>query len=317
MLTRRMAILGALLASTGRAVAYLARTVTIIVPFAPGGSADSLARIIGGDLGDRLGTTVVIENRGGGGGVIGLTAVSRADSGGQVLGVGATGAIAINPHVAGAPPFDPLTQLKPIAKLVDIPLVLVSSPAAGLKTIDDVVKASKANPAGLNCASTGINSSQHLSIELLRTKAGANLVHIPYKGSAPANTGVLSGEVPLGCVDLAVASEHIKAGTLVAIGVTAAQRYSVVPAIPTFAEQGLPGFDMPGWIGLFGPPALTDDLTDELSRTIKAGLEDKVVVARIEQLVCSPGYLNPAAFRQYVISQSAMMKTLVDATQAK
>ena len=317
MLTRRMAVLGALLASTGRALAYPARTVTIIVPFAPGGSADSLARIIGGDLGDRLGTTVIIENRGGGGGVIGLTAVSRADSGGQVLGVGATGAIAINPHVAGAPPFDPLTQLKPIAKLVDIPLVLVSSPAAGLKTIDDVVRVSKANSAGLNCASTGINSSQHLSIELLRTKAGANLVHIPYKGSAPANTGVLSGEVPLGCVDLAVASEHIKAGTLVAIGVTAAQRYSVVPGIPTFAEQGLPGFDMPGWIGLFGPLALADDLTDELSRTIKAGLEDRAVVARIEQLVCSPGYLNPAAFRQYVMSQSAMMKTLVDATQAK
>jgi tripartite-type tricarboxylate transporter receptor subunit TctC len=316
-INRRMFVLAGLLASSVRALAYPARQVTITVPFAPGASADGVARLVGGCITDSLGPIVVVENRAGGGGATGLMALSRAAPDGQALGVGATGAISINPHVEGAPPFNPLKELTPIAKVIDVPLVLVASPSAGIRALNDVIAKSKEKPEGLNFGSTGTNSSQHLSIEVLKQKTGAALTHVPYRGSAPAVIDLLSGQLPLACVDLTSAAEHIKAGTLVAVGVTALKRYSIAPNIPTFAEQGVAEFDMPAWIGLFGPAGMDKDLVKLVSDAVAKGLTDPKVAAQIELLVCAPAYLDADAFRTYLTAQSEQMKSLVTMTRAK
>ena len=173
------------------------RPVTLIVPFAPGASADGAARVLAGGLGASLGANVVVDNRAGGGGTLGVVLLSQAAPDGTTLGLAATGAMVINPFVPDATLTDPLRRVAPVAKLLDIPLVLVSGRATGLRTLADVVARSRATPEGLSFGSTGTNSSQHLAIEMLAAATGANLVHIPYRGSAPAVTDLLAGSLPL------------------------------------------------------------------------------------------------------------------------
>ncbi|WP_159450403.1 Bug family tripartite tricarboxylate transporter substrate binding protein [Bradyrhizobium mercantei] len=285
--------------------------MTIIVPFSPGASSDGIARMVGNYLSDNMKLTIVVDNRVGGGGAVGLMAVSRAGADGATIGIGATGAVVINPHVSGAPAFDPLKQLTTLAKLVDIPLVLVASPSSGLRTINDVVAKSKETSGGLSFGSTGVNSSQHLSIEVLKQMTGANLTHVPYRGSAPAATDLIGGQLPLACVDLTSVVEQIKAGNLVPIGVTAAKRYSIAPDIPTFAEQGLKGFDVPAWLGMFGPAGLSGDVVERYSEALGKAMSDADVAARAERLACQPAFLGPKEFASFLKEQSEKMKPLV------
>lgn len=316
MLNRRTFVLASLATSVSLpAWSMPSAPVTMIVPFAPGASADGIARLVGSHFSDSGKATIVVDNRPGAGGATGLMAVSRAKPDGLTLGIGATGAMVINPHVEGAPKFDPLTQLKAVAKLVDIPLVLVASPSAGLKSIDDVVTKSKAAKEGLSFGSTGVNSSQHLSIELLKQMTGARLTHVPYRGSSPAVTDVLGGQLPLACVDLTSAIEHIKAGNLVAIGITANKRYSSAPDIKTFAEQGVTDFDVSAWLGMFAPVGVSADLVSELSRELSATVADPSVKPRIATLACEPAFLGPDEFAAFLSVQSAKMKKIVQAVE--
>lgn len=316
MLNRRTFILSSIAtAASLPAWSMPSAPVTMIVPFAPGASADGIARLIGSHFSDSGKATIVVDNRPGAGGATGLMAVSRANADGLTLGIGATGAMVINPHVEGAPKFDPLTQLKAIAKLVDIPLVLVASPSSGVKTIDDVVTKSKASKDGLSFGSTGVNSSQHLSIELLKQITGARLTHVPYRGSSPAVTDVLGGQLPMACVDLTSATEHIKAGTLIAIGVTAGKRYAVAPDIPTFVEQGVVDFDVPAWLGMFGPVGISAGLVDEMSRELAAALTNTAIKTRITTLGCEPAFLAPDDFATFLALQSGKMKKVVQAVE--
>lgn len=314
MITRRQAMLGAVCLPVGfPAFAFSPKQITLIVPFAPGASADGISRILGSFLSERLGIPVVIENKAGGGGSLGLVSVSRSISDGSTIGVGATGAIAINPHSEGTAAFDPQKNLTPIAKLIDIPLVLISKSDSNLKTVGDVVSASKFKMGGLSYGSTGTNSAQHLSIEILKNLTGANLTHVPYRGSAPAVTDVLAGQVPLACVDLTSASEHIKAKTLLAIGTTAAKRYVLASEIPAFAEQGLKDFDVPAWIGMFGPAGMNQDIVNQLSDHFAAGLSNAAVKMKVEQLQCAPSYLTSEEFRTFIRAQSEVMRSMITA----
>lgn len=317
MITRRSFVLSSLAACSTSSFAYPVRQATLIIPFAPGASADGVGRIVAGYLSISLKATVAAENRPGGGGATGLLSVSNGSKDGQVLGLGATGAIAINPHIEGAILTDPLKQLTPISKLIDVPLVLVAKPSSGLTSLQDVVAQSRSLAGGLSFGSTGTNSSQHLSIEVLKQKTGANLVHVPYRGSAPAVTGVLGGQIPLACVDLTAAAEHIKAGTLIGIGVTSTQRYAFAPNIPTFDEQGIAGFNLPGWIGLFGPASLPSDIVSELTQALSQGLRDAAVVAQIERLACAPSFLDSDSFRKFISEQSDLMKQVIASLSRK
>src|SRR5258708_14315542 len=190
-------LLLAMLALPGAAHAQSSqKPIQIIVPFAPGGSADGIARILATELSAKLGRQVYVENKPGAGGSLGLTILAKAPPDGDTLSIAATGALVINPHVPGSTGFDPVKELAPVTKLISIPLVIVANPKIGPKTVKEMIEKSKATPAGLSFGSTGVNSSQHLSVEMFKKVTGATLVHIPYRASAPPAPSPPPGHVP-------------------------------------------------------------------------------------------------------------------------
>jgi tripartite-type tricarboxylate transporter receptor subunit TctC len=300
-------LLLAMLALPGAAFAQSSqKTMTVIAPFAPGGSADGIARIVATELSERLHRQVIVDNKPGVGGTLGLTIAAKAPPDGDTLTVGATGGLVINPHVPSSLHFDPLKELAPIAKLIDIPIVLVSNSKTGPKTVKEVIEKSKTMAGGMSFGTTGVNSSQHLAVELLATMTGANLVHVPYRGSAPAVTAVLGNQIPLASVDLTSADPHIKAGTLHALGVMSAQRAKNAPDIPTIAEGGVPGFDgSAGYIGLFAPAATPPATIKKLSEDIAAIWAKPDIQAKIRLLAVEPAYSDAPTFKAQLASDSA------------
>lgn len=288
------------------------KPLQIIVPFAPGGSADGIARIVAHELGAALGRSTVVESKPGAGGSLGLALLAKAAPDGDTLAVGATGALVINPHVPGAMSFDPLREIAPVAKLIDIPIVVISDPKSGPKTIKELVERSKATPDGMSYGTTGPHSSQRLAMVLLAKMTGANLVHVPYRGSAPAVTAVLGGSIPLASVDLTSAHPQIKANLVVPLGVTSARRARTAPDIPTIAEAGVPGFDgSSGYIGLFAPAGTPAPVVKRLSEAIAAALAKPDVQTKIGNLSVEPGYLDSAAFGAMLAADSARWRDVL------
>jgi tripartite-type tricarboxylate transporter receptor subunit TctC len=297
---------GALLAQTAQ------KAMQIIVPFAPGASADGIARTIASELGPRLGRQVVVENKPGAGGSLGLTVLAKAPPDGDTLSVGATGALVITPNLPGAPPFDPLRELVPLARLIEVPLVIVANAASGPRSIKELIERSKATPGGLSYGSTGTNSGQHLTMELLKKATGANLVHVPYRGSAPAVTDLVGGQIPVAVVDLTSAHPHIKAGTLLALGVPHVKRTPLAPDIPTVAEAGVPGFGrIGGFIGLLAPAGTPAAIVKRLSREVGVILAVPEVQAKVRLLSVEPAYEDDVAFARMLGEESAKWKELL------
>ena len=286
------------------------KALQIIVPFPPGGSADGIARIVATELGERLNRQAFVENKPGAGGALGLQILSKSPPDGDTLSIGATGALVINPHVPGSSGFDPVRETMPVAKLIDIPIVLVSNSKTGPKTIKEMLDRAKSTAGGLSFGTTGANSSQHLAIELLKKTTGANLVHVPYRGSAPAAMAVIGDQIPLASVDLTSGHPHIKAGTLIGLGVTAVKRAKTAPDIPTIAEGGVPGFDgSSGYIGIFAPPGPSPRIR-ELSSAIAAIVAKPDVQARIALLSVEPAYEDETTFGKLLAADSAKWKEL-------
>ena len=217
----------------------------------------------------------------------------------------------INPHVPGSSGFDPLKELAPVAKLIDIPIVMVTNAKTGPKTVKELIERSKSTPGGLSFGTTGANSSQHLAVELLKKMTGANLVHVPYRGSAPAVTAVLGDQIPLASVDLTSGHPHIKAGTLTGLGVTSARRAKTAPDIPTIAEGGVPGFDgSAGFIGIFAPPGTPPAKIRQISSEIAVIVAKPDVQAKIGLLSVEPAYADEATFGRLLAAESAKWKDL-------
>ncbi|MFC0386063.1 Bug family tripartite tricarboxylate transporter substrate binding protein [Muricoccus vinaceus] len=314
--TRRRALLAlaalpATLPTTGRAQTGARPPGQLIIPFAAGASADGVGRLIGAGLGPRIERNLVADNRPGAGGTLGLTLLARAPADGSVLGIGATGAVVINPHTPDATPFDPLAQLAPLARVAEIPLVLVAGAASGLRNLPDVIARAKAEPNGLSFGTTGTNSAQHLAIVTLARTTRSNLVHIPYRGSAPAVTDVLAGNLPLACVDLTSAQAHIQAGTLAAIGLTGGRRAQLAPDIPTIAEGGVPGFSVTAWMGLFGPAALPEAMRQRISRAVGEIVAEPDAQRGLLALATEPDFLGHAEFARFLSAESARWRDLL------
>lgn len=293
------------------------KALQIYVPFAPGGSADGIARILANEIAASLNRQVVVINQPGAGGTIGLITTAKAPPDGDTLAIAATGALVINPHLpaGNGNSFDTLKELAPVAKLIDIPIVMVSSTKGELKDIKSVITKAKSSPDGLTYGTTGPNSSQHLAVELLKKMTGANFVHVPYRGSAPAVTGVLGGQIPMASVDLTSAHEQIKAGNLVGLGVTSARRAKTAPEIPTIAEGGVPGFDgSAGFIGLLAPAATPPERIKELSMTVGTIMGRQDVQAKVALLSVEPAYENETRFGDFLRVESKkwgdLLKTL-------
>lgn len=312
MLLRRTALL-AMLVIAGPVLAQPSqKPIRIIVPFAPGASADGIARAIANDLSVRTGRPVVVENRVGAGGALGLSMVAKAPPDGDTLGIGATGALLIDPNLPTSTTPPVLRELAPVAKLIEVSTVVAAHPVTGPKSIKELIERGKTNPEGVTYGSTGVNTSQHISMEIMAKATGAKLVHVPYRGSAPAVVDAVAGQIPVVSVDLTSAYPHIQAGKLIALGVHDAKRFAVAPEIPTTAEGGVPNSGRAsGFLGLFttaGTPAPT---VRALSQEIEAILKMPSVQTNVRSLTAAPAYEDEVTFSRFLDGEFVKWKSVL------
>jgi len=270
--------LAALVAAFGAAPAsaqlanYPTRTITLVVPFAAGGPTDIIARIISTALAQALNANVIVDNRAGGGGNIGIAYVARSAPDGHTLLLTST-AIAVNPGLFENLPYDPFKDFAPISELVNAPNVIYVRPDSGITSIADLVAKVKADPDKFNYSSPGVGTKSHLSGELLKLRAGIQLQHVPYRGGGPSVQAVVAGTVQVGSVALAPVEPLIKAGTIRALAVTGANRWWSLPDVPTMIESGYPGFISDTFNALFAPAGTPKEIVDLLVKEARAAMQ--------------------------------------------
>jgi tripartite-type tricarboxylate transporter receptor subunit TctC len=284
------------------------------VPYPPGGPTDVQARIVAQKLGDLLGQSVVIENRGGAGGMLGSSVVAKSAPDGYTLLMGASGPQALGPLMAKEPPYDPVKDFTPISLVSYSPLMLVVHPKLNAKSVKDVIAFAKDRPGALNYGSFGNGTMAHLAGELFKTMAGVNIVHVPYKGSAPAMAALLGGEIDFMFDTVITALPHVKAGKLAGLAVTKGTRSSAVPDLPTVAEAALPGFEAVSWIGLMGPAGMPKDVVDRLSGDMVKALADPGVRERLQAAGAEPVGSDAETFAKQMKSELARWEPVVKAS---
>jgi tripartite-type tricarboxylate transporter receptor subunit TctC len=265
-------------ADTGRG--YPAKPVRLIVPFPPGGGVDGVARIAFQRLSETLGQPFIIDNRGGSGGVIAAETAARAAPDGYTLFFGTTATQAITPHLYRRLPYDPLKDFAPVNLIAGAGYLLVVHPAVQATTVKEFIALARTKPGTLNFSSAGNGSVLHLTAELFRSMAGIQLVHVPYKGSAPALNDLLSGQVQLTFNPASVVLPHIKTQRLRALGVTSAKRTPLAPELPTIAEAGVAGYEASGWYAVLAPSGTPQNIVTRLSRELSRVLADTEVKVR-------------------------------------
>jgi tripartite-type tricarboxylate transporter receptor subunit TctC len=281
---------------------YPAKPLRLIVPFPPGGPTDITGRTIGEKLQQRLGQPVIVENRPGAGSIIGTEAVVKSPADGYTLLLGSN-SIALQPLLQAKLPYDPQKELTPVILAVRIPNVLVVHPSVPANSVVEFIALAKSKPGTLNYASVGNATGPHLFAELFRNLTGVNIVHVPYKGTAPAVTDLLGGQVQALFDSLATALPNIRAGKLRALGVTSTQRSKSAPDIPTLAESGAPGYEATGWFGvLAGTP---QDIVTRLNSEIGAILKMPDVEERFLKFGAEGGGGSPADFARFIQSEQA------------
>jgi tripartite-type tricarboxylate transporter receptor subunit TctC len=285
-----------------RAQAYPSRPVRLIVPLAPGGATDIVARLMGQWLSERLGQPFVIENRPGGGGNIGTEAVVRAPADGYtLLMVGPTQAI--NATLYEKLNFNFLRDIAPIAGIIVVPNVMVVNPSSPARTVPEFIAYAKANAGRLNFASAGVGSSQHVSGELFKMMTGADMLHVPYRSGGPALTDLLGGQVQVMFPATVASIEYIRAGRLRALAVTTRARWEGLPDIPTVAEF-VPGYEASGWVGIGAPKNTPVEIIEKLNREIDVGLADPKLNASLADLggTVLPG--SPSDFDKFIVDET-------------
>jgi tripartite-type tricarboxylate transporter receptor subunit TctC len=267
-----------------RAQDYPARPVTIIVPYAPGGATEILARIIGQKLEQTFGKPFIVENKPGAGTVIGTTAVAKAAPDGYTLLMASSTSMAVNVTVHKSLPYDPATDLIPLAMVAQTPFMLIVNPARPVRSVRDLIDLAKQNPGKLSYASAGLGSPHHLFGELLKSMTGIEMTHVPYKGSLPALNDVVAGHIDLMFCDAPPAAGMIESGRVRALGISTSTRLPTLPDVPPLAEAGLPGFDVAAWFMVAAPartpPAIVDTLHEEVRRSL-ATPEAKDQIAKL------------------------------------
>lgn|SRR6185295_8533912 len=266
---------------------YPTRPVRIVVPAAPGGSFDALARILAQGLSERWPQRVVVDNRPGGGGNIGAGVVAKAQPDGYTL-LTWNDSLLINPWLFKDVPFDPKRDFVPISLSMYSPNVLAAHPSANIKTFAEFVAAARAAPGKLNYGSPGNGSPGHLSAEILKQLAKVNIVHVPYRGAGPAILDLVAGQIPLGMVAIPGAIGHIKSGTLVALAVTSRERVEAMPTVPTIAEAGVPDYQINAFHGILAPAGTPPAIVAKLEKDITEVLRDPVVRQKLIDLGFDP-----------------------------
>ena len=291
--------------------AYPTRPIRLIVPFAPGGVTDTGGRIIAEYMSKRLGQLVVLDNRPGASGNIGSQIAVGAEPDGYTLLLVLDGTFVINPHVYDKIPFDPIKDFTPIGKIGDSTTILVAHPGFKANTLREVIELSKTQDGGLFYGTSGTGSIVHLAGELLKQRTGANLVHVPYKGGAPAISDAMAGHIPLAFASAASVQQYLKSGKLKAIGVPSGKRSREFPDIPTFSESGVPNFDINSWLGLVAPARTPKPIVERLNAELNAALNDAGVRDRLAAsgIAATPG--TAEAFADIIRNDLALYGTIV------
>jgi tripartite-type tricarboxylate transporter receptor subunit TctC len=290
--------------TAGAAADYPSKPIRIVVTFPPGGSADAVIRLLVPRLVEKLGQQVLVDNRPGAGGNIGLAVVAKAPADGYTLGVGAAGALAANASLYAQMPFDVARDFKPVTMLAAIPFVIAGHPTVGASTQGALVALARTQPGRLSIAHGGNGTAMHLTSQLFQQMAGVQFTEVPYKGSGPAALDVLAGQVPLGVLDLPASLQHIRAGKLLAFAVTSPRRLPQLPEVPTVAEAGLQGYDSTGWFGVVAPAGTPDAIVQRLNAAFVAALDDAGNAAAMRAQGVEPAPSSAASFGAYIQSET-------------
>lgn len=316
-LSMLVAGLGVLATATGQAQTYPTRAITLIVPFPAGGTTDILGRFVGQALSAAWNQPVVVENRGGAGGNIGAAAVAKAAPDGYTLLVGTVGTHAINASLYTKMPYDALKDFAPVTQIASVPNMLVVTPSLPVGSVTELIAYAKANPGKLNMASSGNGTSIHLSGELFKVMTGVDMVHVPYKGSAPALNDLMGGQVQLMFDNMPSALPQVKGGTLKALAVTTATRSPAMPDLPTVAEAGVPGFEASSWFGVFAPAGTPKEIVAKLQTEIARILKSPEMTERLAQQGAVAVGNTPDEFGAYVQSELVKWAGVVKASGAR
>ncbi len=291
--------------------AYPSRPLRLVVPIAPGGLTDILGRLLAAGLSARLQQPVVVENRAGGGGVIGTTFAAKQPPDGYTLLLVYQGIASVNPVLYKELAYDTLRDFAPVAKVATFPLALIVSSAVPANSVQQLIALAKQRPGSLSYASAGNATTSHLTMELFKRQAGVHLVHIPYKGEAPALNDLMGGQVEVAFSSLASVLPHLKSGRLRPLGIASQQRSTLAPDIPTIAEAGVPGFQSEGWYGVLAPAGTPAGVVERLNRELMAVLDDPETKAKMAAQAVVPAGSTPQALRQWIADETERWRKVV------
>jgi tripartite-type tricarboxylate transporter receptor subunit TctC len=286
------------------AQAWPAKPIRMIVPFPAGGGVDYIGRLVGKGLSERLGQQVLIDNRAGASGIIGIELLKASAADGYTITAASAGPLVINPHIFAKLPYDSLRDLTPISNMCTFPYLLVTHPSLPVKSVKELIALARARPGEITYSSPGTGNGQHLATALFASMAKMNVLHVPYKGNAPSVVALVSGETQFTFSSIPSILPHVRAGRVRALAVASAQRIPSLSEYPTVAEAGLPGFEAVGWAGMLGPANMPRDIVQRLNKAIVDTLMQKDIIARMlsDGAVPAPG--TAEEFTAYMKSES-------------
>jgi tripartite-type tricarboxylate transporter receptor subunit TctC len=304
-------------AATGAAFAadYPTKPIQIVVPYSPGGGADSVARIVAKRVSENVGQAIVIENKGGAGAILGTDQVAKAEPDGYTLLLGQSGPISINPAVYKSLPYDPVKDFAPITMTTAYPYVLVVNAELPARTLQEFVALARSKPDALNYGSTGVGAANHLVAELFNSKAGLKMTHVPYRGTALAVGDLVAGQLTMVFGDPISVLPHIKSGKLRALAVTSLERSSVAPEVPTVAESGYPGFEALAWHGILAPARTPPAVIRKLNAEIAKALADPATKALLVNQAMQTVGNRPEEFAAFLQKDIAIWKGVASAAK--
>ncbi len=309
---RRLALALALqcFAASAFAADYPNKPIRLVVPYAPGGGADSVARIVAKRVSEQMGQPIVIDNKGGAGSILGTDIVAKAEPDGYTLLLGQSGPISINPAIYKSLPYDPVKDFAPVAMTTAYPYILVVNADLPVKTLQEFVALAKSKPGAMNYGSTGVGAANHLVSELFNSKAGLKMTHVPYRGTALAVGDLLGGQLTMVFGDPISVLSQIKAGKLRALAVTSLERSPVAPDVPTVAESGYPGFEALAWHGILAPAKTPPAIVKKLNEEIVKALADPTTKKLLEDQAMQTVGGTPDAFAAFIAKDLAIWKAV-------
>ena len=316
-ITKCVVVAGLVLSAQAVAQDFPTRPIRLIVPYAPGGNVDVTARVIAPRLSEILGQSVVVDNRAGGGGSMGSTAVAKASADGYTLLMGASGPLSINPLAIPKLSYDPIKDFAPISRVHIVPLVVLANPKANLGSIKDLLSRAKAEPGRVSVASAGIGTMNHLAIELFNVMASVNVLHVPYKGGGPALNDLLAGQVMAAFEQANSSMGFIRDGRLTPLAITGRKRSTALPNIPTLDELGLKGYEAVTFVGVLAPAGTPKPIIAKLNDAVRKALETPAVLEKLRDLGTEPGASSPEEFGSLISSELKKWRDLATKTNMK